>query len=53
MIVTSAMFAAMGGLSEVQTLKTWTPLLVLLGTITMLMTLLLAAVFPIAPSQGG
>jgi GntP family gluconate:H+ symporter len=46
-------FARMGGLSEVQTLKTWTPLLVLLGTITMLMTLLLAAVFPMAPSQGG
>ncbi len=42
-------FARMGGLTEIETLKTWTPLLVLLGTVSMAMTLLLATVLPMAP----
>ena len=43
-------FARMGGLSEMETLKTWTPLLALLGAVSMLMTLLLAALLPMAPA---
>jgi len=41
-------FARMGGLTELQTLKSWTPLLVLLGLVGMAMTLLLATVMPMA-----
>jgi H+/gluconate symporter-like permease len=41
-------FARMGGLSELQTLRTWTPLLALLGSVSMLMTLLMAALLPMA-----
>ena len=40
-------FAKMGGLSELETLKTWTPLLALLGCVSMAMTLLLATLFPL------
>lgn len=39
-------FAKMGGLTETQGLKTWTPLLAILGTVSMIMTLILANVFP-------
>jgi GntP family gluconate:H+ symporter len=42
-------FARMGGLTEMETLATWTPLLALLGTVSMVMTLLLAAILPMAP----
>jgi len=42
-------FARMGGLTELQTLRTWTPLLALLGAVSMVMTLILAAVLPMAP----
>jgi GntP family gluconate:H+ symporter len=41
-------FARMGGLSELQTLQTWTPLLALLGIVSMAATLLLAVVMPLA-----
>src|SRR5690606_12570530 len=41
-------FAKMGGLSELQTLQTWSPLLALLGIVGMAMTLLLATVMPLA-----
>jgi GntP family gluconate:H+ symporter len=43
-------FARMGGLSEMETLKTWTPLLALLGAVSMVMTLLLASLLPMAPA---
>jgi gluconate:H+ symporter, GntP family len=39
-------FAKMGGLSEVDTLRTWTPLLAILGGVAMGMTLLLATLMP-------
>lgn len=39
-------FSRMGGLTEAQTLRTWTPLLTLLGCVAMLLTLLLAIVIP-------
>ncbi|TWT66221.1 Gnt-II system L-idonate transporter [Posidoniimonas polymericola] len=39
-------FAKMGGLTELQALKTWTPLLAILGVVSMAMTLLMAAVAP-------
>ncbi len=39
-------FAKMGGLTEVETLRTWTPLLALMGCVAMCMTLLLAVLFP-------
>ncbi|MCP5143893.1 MAG: gluconate permease [Gammaproteobacteria bacterium] len=42
------LFARMGGLTEAQTLKTWTPLLALLGCTAMLMTLLMAVLMPMA-----
>jgi H+/gluconate symporter-like permease len=42
-------FAKMGGLSELDTLKTWTPLLVLLGVVSMAMTVVLAVLLPMAP----
>jgi H+/gluconate symporter-like permease len=40
-------FAKMGGLTELQTLQTWTPLLAIMGVIGMLMTLFLAAMLPL------
>ena len=40
-------FAKMGGLTEAQTLKSWTPLLAILGTTSFLTTLLLATVLPL------
>jgi GntP family gluconate:H+ symporter len=40
-------FARMGGLTELQALKTWTPLLALLGSVAMLATMLLAVAFPL------
>ena len=39
-------FAKMGGLSETQGLKTWTPMLAILGIVSMLMTLILANLMP-------
>lgn len=39
-------FAKMGGLTETEGLKTWTPLLAILGIVAMLMTLLFANVLP-------
>ncbi|MCA9188231.1 MAG: SLC13 family permease [Pirellulaceae bacterium] len=42
-------FSKMGGLTEQETLRTWTPLLVILGTVAMLMTCLLATILPMAP----
>jgi GntP family gluconate:H+ symporter len=41
-------FAKMGGLTELETLQTWTPLLAIMGVIGMLMTLFLAAMLPLA-----
>ncbi|HEX5787769.1 MAG TPA: SLC13 family permease [Woeseiaceae bacterium] len=43
-------FARMGGLTELQALKTWTPLLVLLGAVSMVMTLVLAILLPMPPA---
>ena len=40
-------FAKMGGLTEAQTLKSWTPLLAILGVTSFLVTLLLATVMPL------
>lgn len=40
-------FAKMGGLTEVEALKSWTPMLVVLGVVSFLMTLLLATVMPL------
>jgi gluconate:H+ symporter, GntP family len=39
-------FSKMGGLTEVETLKSWTPLLAIVGTMSMLFTVLLAMIFP-------
>jgi len=39
-------FARMGGLTEAQTLRTWTPLLTLLGCVAMALTVALAIVAP-------
>ena len=39
-------FARMGGLTEVETLKTWTPLLALLGSVGMAVTFILAILIP-------
>ena len=41
-------FARMGGLSEAQTLRTWTLLLALMGCVGMAMTVLLVLAFPLA-----
>jgi GntP family gluconate:H+ symporter len=41
-------FAKMGGLSEVHTLKSWTPLLAIVGVVGFVVTVILAAVFPLA-----
>jgi gluconate:H+ symporter, GntP family len=40
-------FTKMGGLTEREGLKTWTPLLILLGIVSMAMTLLLSVVMPL------
>jgi H+/gluconate symporter-like permease len=40
-------FAKMGGLTELQTLRTWTPLLALIGVIAMTMTVILAWLMPL------
>ena len=40
-------FAKMGGLSEVETLRTWTPLLAVVGLVAFAMTLLLALAVPL------
>jgi gluconate:H+ symporter, GntP family len=40
-------FAKMGGLTEKEALQTWTPLLVVLGIVSMVMTLILATVMPL------
>ena len=40
-------FARMGGLSELQTLRTWTPLLAVIGTVAMTMTVVLAVLLPL------
>jgi len=42
-------FSKMGGISEVDALKTWTPLLCVLGATMFIMTLILATVLPMAP----
>ncbi|MEJ5275296.1 MAG: hypothetical protein WHU94_05225 [Thermogemmata sp.] len=39
-------FAKMGGLTEVETLRSWTPLLAVLGCTGMIVTLILATLFP-------
>lgn len=39
-------FAKMGGLTEREALSTWTPLLIVLGTVTLIVTMLLATVMP-------
>jgi len=41
-------FTKMGGLTEEEGLKTWTPLLVILGLVSMAVTLLLSNVMPLA-----
>jgi GntP family gluconate:H+ symporter len=40
-------FAKMGGLTELEALKSWTPMLAVLGTVSFLITLLLARVMPL------
>lgn len=40
-------FAKMGGLTEKEALQTWTPLLIVLGIVSMIMTLILATVLPL------
>ena len=40
-------FAKMGGLTEKEALHTWTPLLIVLGVVSMAMTLILATVMPL------
>lgn len=40
-------FAKMGGLTEVEALKSWTPLLIVLGTISMVFTVILTRVLPL------
>ena len=39
-------FSKMGGINEVDALKTWTPLLIVLGTTMFIVTLILATVLP-------
>ena len=41
-------YAKMGGLTEVQTLKSWTPTLVIVGTVAFVLSVLLAGVLPLA-----
>ena len=40
-------FTKMGGLTEAEGLKTWTPMLVVLGVVSMMVTLLLSQVMPL------
>jgi gluconate:H+ symporter, GntP family len=40
-------FARMGGLTETEALKTWTPLLLVLGTVSLITTILLSIVMPL------
>jgi GntP family gluconate:H+ symporter len=40
-------FAKMGGLTEKEALQTWTPLLIILGIVSMAMTLILATIMPL------
>jgi GntP family gluconate:H+ symporter len=40
-------FAKMGGLTEVETLKSWTPVLAIVGSVTFVMSLLLAVLLPL------
>ncbi len=40
-------FAKMGGLTEVEALKCWTPLLIVLGTVSYVMSLILATIMPL------
>lgn len=40
-------FSRMGGVTELQTLRTWTPLLAIVGVAAMLMTLTLSLTFPL------
>ena len=40
-------FAKMGGLTEVQTLKSWTPALAIVGTVAFVLTVILAGVLPL------
>jgi H+/gluconate symporter-like permease len=42
-------FAKMSGLTEAEALKSWTPLLCVLGTVTLIMSILLSIVLPMAP----
>jgi H+/gluconate symporter-like permease len=41
-------FAKMGGLTEAEALKTWTPLLMIMGIAGFLMSILLSQVLPLA-----
>ncbi len=43
--------AKMSGLSETEALKTWTPLLAVLGTVSLLMTILLSKVLPLVTTN--
>ena len=43
-------FAKMGGLTELETLRTWTPLLAILGCVAMVMTVVLALILPMPPA---
>ena len=43
--------AKMSGLSETEALKTWTPLLVVLGTVSLVMTIFLSFVLPLTASS--
>ena len=40
-------YAKMGGLTEIQTLKSWTPTLAIVGTVAFILTVILAAVMPL------
>jgi GntP family gluconate:H+ symporter len=41
-------FAKMGGLTEVQTLKSWTPTLVIVGTVAFVLVVILAGLLPLS-----
>lgn len=41
-------YAKMGGLTELETLRTWTPLLALMGVVGMILTVMLAVLVPMA-----
>jgi H+/gluconate symporter-like permease len=40
-------FSRMGGLTEAEALKTWTPILLVLGSVSLIMTFLLSVVLPL------